>query len=142
MGIALLDADALVDQVNRERPLKIRFLINDRPMQSDPVLLMWSMQDGFDPETAHQSFPKEVEKAELLARPVVAVNGFPIAVKDVIRYVAHVKGAVHAGEPKNDQERALVKMATAMQLQPRPRARSHSLTNERICQVAYTSVAW
>ena len=100
MGIALLlrklllDADALVDHVNRERRLKIRFVINDRPMPNDPVPLMWSMQDGFDPETAHQSFPKEVKKAELLVRPVVAMNGFPIAVKDIIRYVAHVRGAV------------------------------------------------
>jgi hypothetical protein len=122
MGIALLlrklllDADCLVDQVNRERRLKIRYVINDRPMPTEPIPLMWSMQDGFDPETAFRSFPKEVKKADLLARPVLAVNEFPIAVKDVIRYVAHVKGAVHAGEPKNDQERALIHMATAMQI--------------------------
>src|SRR4029453_5180017 len=57
MGIALLlrklllDADCLVDQGNRERRLKIRYVINDRPMPTEPIPLMWSMQDGFDPET-------------------------------------------------------------------------------------------
>ena len=112
----LIDAQPLVDQVNRDRHLRLRFVINDRPIPEDPLPMIWSMQDGFDPETAHRAFPKEVKRDDLLTRPIVAVNGSAVSVRDVIRYGAHVKGAIHAGEPESDQERALVEVAAAMQV--------------------------
>jgi hypothetical protein len=46
----------------------------------------------------------------------MVVNGQDVTVKDVIRYVAHVEGAVHAGVPQGDVEKALAEVSSDLEV--------------------------
>lgn len=94
----LLDKTPLVDQVNRERRQKIRFIVNDRSVPTDePIPEFWSVEDGFDPNTCvpHLCRPIEVTKDQLLSRPVLMYRGNVITVREFVLHATHVQGAVH-----------------------------------------------
>ena len=103
----LLDENPLIHQVNKNRRLKITFIINDRPLENLPGLVLWSVQDGFDPETAHSSNPQEVPLDKMLKAPVMIIQGQVISTQDLIKFLSHVEGAVHAGNPSNKKEEVL-----------------------------------
>jgi hypothetical protein len=98
----LLDAPPLVDQVNRERKLRIVYRINARGpdavvLEDEPVY--WSMQDGLEAE-AGSGGAEEVSRDELLATEIALIRGREITVRDTIDHTANVVGAIHPGTPK------------------------------------------
>jgi hypothetical protein len=108
-----LDGQSLVSKVNRARRLPFQFRVfdggpyHDLTMSMGPVF--WSVQDGFDPDTALVPTSRftEVNSDGLLARRIVLLNGEWYTVADIIRYVAHVEGAVHRSEPRDAKDQAL-----------------------------------
>lgn len=106
----LIDGNPLMDQANKKFKLNINFIVNNR--QSPLItkgLAFWSIQDGFDPETSvpHLSNPLTVGKDEMLKRVVLIINGATITVLDLIKFLSHVQGAVHSGNPKVTKEEIL-----------------------------------
>jgi len=110
MGIAallrklLLDDQPLVDQVNRSRRLRVRFIVS----------LPASMHEDDLPLPPPPNAPpfvrglKEVTKDGLLSRFAAWVAPHEYTVRDLILYVANVKGGVHAGHARNRSEETLV----------------------------------
>lgn len=106
----LLDDDPLIYQVNRDRKLKIFFIVNDRqPPSGDKSLVFWSVEDGFDPNTSvpHLTKPLKVNKDQLLKRQIMIINGEAVTVLDLIKFLSNVQGGVHAGRPENIKETTL-----------------------------------
>lgn len=108
----LLDGSPLVDQVNRTRHLKIRFLIDDAPpmweVLPDIRPTFWSIQDGLDPYTSLTTpLPRVVTRDEFLRKVVMLVGNREITVRDVVAHVAHVGGDVHLGKPQDTSQEAL-----------------------------------
>lgn len=103
----LIDENPLVDQVNKSPRLRIGFDVNDRLVPTN--VSMWFIQDGFDPETSvpHLSKPINMNKDNMLKRPVMLINGVVITVLDLIKFQSHVQGAVHSGDPRSDKEKVL-----------------------------------
>jgi hypothetical protein len=117
----LLDDPPLIDQVNRERHLRIRYVINVRPpvweLLGDPPPVFWSEQDGLDPETALTVVePKAVSRDEFLAKVVMQARDESVSVKDTILHTANVVGAVHPGRPREDVNRLLEQIAGQLSL--------------------------
>ena len=103
----LLDENPLVDQVNRTRYLKIRFLIDDAPpiweVLPDVRPTFWSIQDGLDPYTSLTApLPRAVKRDEFLRKVVMLVGKREITVPDVVSHVANVGGDVHLGKPRTN----------------------------------------
>lgn len=112
----LLDDPPLIDQVNRERRVRIRYVINVRPpvweLLGEPPPVFWSEQDGLDPETALTVVEsKAVSRDEFLAKVIMRARGESVTVKDTILHTANVVGAVHPGRPREDVNRLLEQIA-------------------------------
>jgi hypothetical protein len=125
----LVDSPRLVDEVNRGRGLRIRYLINARKpiweLAGLQAPVFWSIQDGLDPERALARVePKEVSLDEFLATVVVRVRTESITVKDVILHAANVVGAVHPGRPRADVNRLLEQLADQLSIGGLPPRRS------------------
>lgn len=110
----LMDDTPLVDRVNRERRLRLRFRINASSKYEQVVLGMspsvWSLGDAIDPETCPppgMRAPFDATRDELLSRPVLLVHGEVFTVKHLIEQLAHIEGAVHSGSPKTHREEVL-----------------------------------
>lgn len=104
----ILENDSLVNQINKERKIKIRFLINDKnPPSFMSDLSFWSIEDGIDPDSVPFNNVKEINIEGFLQKQVMLINGQIITVKDLIKHMANVEGAVHPGLPKTDKEKLL-----------------------------------
>jgi hypothetical protein len=109
----LLDGQPLVDAVNRTRRLPIRFRVHDGSPYQDLVLssgpTFYALQDAFDPESVLVANARiaEVDRDGLLGRGIVLMDGVWFSVADIVKYVAHVEGAVHRGQPSDNKQRAL-----------------------------------
>jgi hypothetical protein len=117
----LRDSPSLVDAVNRERRLKIRYVVDGRlPIWmelGEPPPYAYAEEDGFDPDTSLiQPVPMEVTRDLLLSRLIMVYRGQEITVKNLVRYVAHVAGGVHLYAPKNEQEAAVQSLANEMRI--------------------------
>ncbi len=108
----LLDRYPL-DTVNRSRRLPIRFRVYDGSPYQDLVLSMgptfYALQDAFDPNDIAVANARiaAVDRDGLLARRLLLMDGVWFSVADIVKYVAHVEGAVHRGRPRDDKQRAL-----------------------------------
>lgn len=115
----LLDSGRLADQVNRDRRLKIRLRT-----------MLWASRTNPDvpePELPGAGPPgffggsKTVTLDEFLGRSAAWMDPHEISVKDVVVYVAHVKGSVHAGraaEPETASPRRMVVCDPAFRSRP------------------------
>lgn len=113
----LLDGDSLINQVITTEKLKIEFVVNDKSAPTTPPIpVFWSIEDGIDPETSPPFLinPIKVNKENLLKRPVIQCDGKIVTVKDLIRHMAHVEGAVHPGLPKTDEEKILKELGQTL----------------------------
>ena len=111
----LLDGqNSLVDQVNRERRLRVRYRINQRSVIG--MAELWWLGDGLDPETCDPTrlLPLQASRDQLLARPVLALRGCKITVKDLIVYSANVAGSVHLSAPRPPKERIPAEVSGAL----------------------------
>lgn len=110
----LLDRESVVDIVNRKKRSKISFTVNDREPPQYPRMTFWSVEDGFDPDTAlapRLLKPININKDQLLARPVMIIDGHVFSVKDLILHVSNIQGSIHAGDSRTDKEKTLTKLA-------------------------------
>lgn len=103
----LSDENPLIDQVNRNRKLKIRFTINNKKPLDEAGLYFWTVQDGFDPDTAVRVSPLSVNKEGLLKSTSMVIQGRVITVLALIRFLSHIQGAVHTDDPTNEEEEML-----------------------------------
>jgi hypothetical protein len=111
----LLDDYPLVDQVNRERRLRLRFEVgvdaHGERVRQIPGVLFWSTQDTFDPDVpplGNNLTRLVCTRAQFLSRPVLLTDGRTYSVADIISFEANVMGGVHAGSAKEDKDRALL----------------------------------
>ncbi|HEX74694.1 MAG TPA: hypothetical protein G4N93_06060 [Dehalococcoidia bacterium] len=64
----LLDKNPLVDQVNRQKRQRIRFIINDYPLPTmEPGIEFCSLEDMLDPSVIPCPRPLEVTRDQLLS---------------------------------------------------------------------------
>lgn len=111
----LLDGNPLMHQVNRERRLPLRFEVNNNRPEFPPDLPQPDVHlilDGIAPTLATVTAGTvEVKLDGFLAWPLMLINGEAVDVHRLIDHVAHVLGAVHAGEPASATDRALAEAA-------------------------------
>jgi hypothetical protein len=114
----LLDALPLVDQVNANYGLKLRFLMNGPTPYEELVLAdgptYWSLEDAIDPtidQPPGLMAPQEATRDQLLSRRVMIVNGEKVSVRDLIDQLAHIEGAVHSAQPREPREAMLKQVA-------------------------------
>ncbi|MEV6695524.1 hypothetical protein AB0M35_29090 [Micromonospora sp. NPDC051196] len=104
----ILDADRLVDQVNRTYKLDLRFRISSvspfERMIYDTNPLFWIIEDGLDPEILPISPPLDAKRDQFLTRRVMCFQGSWITVRDVIHQLANIEGAVHAGKAREQRQ--------------------------------------
>jgi hypothetical protein len=107
----LLDDHPLVDQVNSRHRLKLAFEITDSRSDLLPgvsVPIFQSVQDGLDPDTAPPFLRRQVVNRDaFLKTTVVNVNAHDYTVREIVLFEANVIGAIHAGAPTSEKERAL-----------------------------------
>jgi hypothetical protein len=105
-----LDDHPLVDQINRNRKLKLNFevcLPTELP-QGIPKPQMFTIQDGLDPNTSRPDKKISVlNRDQFFKISVLTINGKEYTIKDVVLFEANIMGAVHAGTPKNEKENVL-----------------------------------
>jgi hypothetical protein len=108
----LLDADPLLNQVNRTRGLRIRFVTS----------LPASMSNDDLPEPPPPGAPpfvrgfRTVTRDGLMSRFAAWIAPHEYSVKDLILYVANVKGGIHAGTPRDDREAVLEKAGSQIRV--------------------------
>jgi len=114
----LMDDLPLVEAINREYKLKIKYRINDSGPSTTQGLIYWSVLDSFDPDTSPPEMinPVEVRVERLLQTEVMIYKGQRITVKDIVRYLAYVEGGIHIGEPASDKDKALTELKERVQL--------------------------
>jgi hypothetical protein len=109
----LLDERRLIDLVNPTPRTPIRFRVYEGSPYQELVLSMgpqlYAVQDAFDPKDIAVANARiaEVDVAGLLKRRILLIDGMWFSVADIVRYVAHVEGAVHRGQPKGEKEQLL-----------------------------------
>jgi hypothetical protein len=107
----LVDGGRLMDQVNRNYRLDLRFRISDvSPLENlifEDNPIFWSLEDALDPESPFAYKPFDATRDKFLNRKVMRFNGHWITVRDVIDQLANVEGAVHSGEPDTDRRRTI-----------------------------------
>lgn len=118
----LLDGAPLVHQVNRERRVKVVFRVGDLgavPSRIPPGAVgVRFMVDGLypDQDLGRIQVVHEVGLDGFLGHPVGHYGDEPITIADVVKYLAHVEGGVHAGEPASEVDSNLARMAAAVRV--------------------------
>ena len=113
----LIDDFPLVDQVNRQYRLKLTFEISESnpSIPGVPEPTFWSVQDGLDPETSRPGKPyKIVNRDQLLATVLAVVNGKSYSLREIVLFEANVMGGVHAGSSKEEKEKVLQALSSAL----------------------------
>jgi hypothetical protein len=67
----------------------------------------FSLEDAIDPELDKPPgllAPMDATRDQLLARRVMVVSGEPITVHHLIDQLAHIEGAVHRSNPREQRE--------------------------------------
>lgn len=141
----LLEEAPLFHQVNKYRRVRIRFRINDETPLEKIVLednpIYWAIGDAIDPDAFPApglSAPIDVKIDQLLARTVLVVRGERLSVRDLIKQVAHIDGAVHKGKPTNVREELLDEMSRFMSFRDLPATVHHVQLVGRIVVRALT----
>lgn len=113
----LLDAQRLVDQVNRAYKFDIRYRI----VRTGPPMLpgggpdFWTVGDGLAPKLMEDfPLPLHIESVGLeafLHERVMIYAGEDVTVRDLIDHVANVVGGVHAGKAREVRDLKLNELA-------------------------------
>lgn len=110
----LFDENSLLDVANRPYRQKITFVVgNDRAPEPKRLTTgsFWSQQDSLDPNTAPPHItPIALSRRNFANKVILVTKDNEHTIKEVIRYVAHVVGAVHVGKPKGNKEAELQKL--------------------------------
>lgn len=112
----LLDGRPLINEVNRKYKLKIRFRVFDIAVAMKileqagiPKMMIATIQDGLDPETAPpgdavQCAIREIGLNEFLNITVLTLNDREFTIRNIIQFEANARGAVHFGPPKGREQ--------------------------------------
>jgi len=104
----LLDESPLVNQVNRQIGLRIRFTINDCDLSASNFgAILYSVAGIINPDPRLTNNPIEIKMDELLAFPIIKFRENTFTIKDIVKNAANVQGAVHAGMAKEEKDEAL-----------------------------------
>jgi hypothetical protein len=115
----LIDDQPLVDQVNREYRIRLKFEITapHKMPEGTPEPMFFSVQDGIDPDTAPPFLQRlTATRDQFFASKLLYVNGQPYTLKDIILFEANMMGAVHAGSPKEEKEKVLAQLNIMFQI--------------------------
>lgn len=118
----LIDGNRLVDQVNRELRLPLRFEVNDRgapqPVQPGNRIVFWAFQDGLDPATtAEVGLVQQLPLKAFLRFGIVLVKERMYTVHEVLDQLAHIDGGVHSGSPKTLDEQVPAAWGHSVQIE-------------------------
>lgn len=130
-----LDDHPLVDQANKDYRVKLRFTTSIPLNQPEPgdVTCLWSVQDGLDPETARPGkSTQQLTRDQFFQQTVAIVFGRVFSIKDVVLFEANVAGAVHAGAPRTEKEKALQEVGVALGIGGYPMALRQLLAIARV----------
>jgi hypothetical protein len=113
----LLDRWPLIDQVNRPptRQLDISYeVVDQRP---PPAAYGWMLNGGLYPDAHRRQLPTvALTRGEFLRCPVLGAFGETFTVRELIKFMANVHGAVHAGKPRSRKEEALAEFVQGTRL--------------------------
>lgn len=124
----------LIDQVNREFKLKIRFEIGhtvqdgrNLPPELRESMVFSTVADGFDPAIFDSTDAppffaqrREVSRDELLKAPLIFLAGYTFTVHDLIENLGYVFGLIHSGVPKTPEQVALLEWRRTTQVGGNP----------------------
>jgi hypothetical protein len=101
----LIDDTSPLHQVNRERRIKLRFVVGEFRQLPDQYTRILSLEDGVDPEIRPPGSPtKKVGLGGFLGHTILYLQGQPRSVSDVIKFGANVAGGVHHATPSEKQK--------------------------------------
>lgn len=108
----LVDGGRLVDQVNRDHKLKIKFRVippNFQSIQGVPEPHMWCMVDSIDPRRSPEknAITELINIDKFLGLTIGRVDEHKYTVKNIIEFAANVAGAVHYRSPEGKLEEAI-----------------------------------
>lgn len=107
----LADGRSLIQEVNRTRGERVRFLVADHQAYVDMILedgaVFWAALDGISPRLGPTRKTREVDTKGWLETRVMRVGADDVSVRDVVSQVANIEGAVHIGEARNEKQRLL-----------------------------------
>jgi hypothetical protein len=120
----LIEGFPLVDQVNRHYShlkLKIVFEICElsppTPTAGAPAPTFWSVNDGLCPEPFWPRIPRKVvNRDQLLATVLAVVKGKSYTLREIVLFEANIMGGVHYGSPKEEKEKVLEALNSAIVL--------------------------
>ena len=113
----LLDKRPLIHEANRERRLKLRFVVGEFTLKPDVHTSILSLEDGVDPEIRRPGAPrKEVNLEGFLSHKIVYLKGHPRSVSDVINFAANVAGGVHRTENPEERQRLFAAFASSVSI--------------------------
>ena len=101
-----LDDHPLLDRVNRERRVPLRFEVCPVQHSALPDLGGAPIAHWINPGSSARAAPLSLKRDQFLAHVCAIIEGEKIAIIDVVRHAAYVLGGVHTGEP--DKKHALI----------------------------------
>lgn len=106
------DNFSLVDQVNRDRRIKVIYKVKQGELP-DEYTTIWSVADGLDPATSRPGLKPLVElnKDAFLATKVMKANKQFLTIKNILTYTGFVAGGIHPGSPKSEKDEILTKLS-------------------------------
>jgi hypothetical protein len=123
--LLLVDGTRLVDLVNRDHRLKITYRIGTGGPLAAAIMSLgpsfMAIGDALDPDSATPqppgfSEPVVVGADGLLSAEVIFYENARCTVADVVKYLAHVAGGVHAGSPTTREELALATLSEEIEM--------------------------
>lgn len=118
------EGSSLVDQVNREARIKLRFTIveyADLPLDLADKVSLHILPDGLDPDVydslpAHAPARKTVTRDQFFSARVGVVGGRYLTTLDVVKHVAFTMGGIHAGMSKTEEDKVLASIGEQLRI--------------------------
>jgi hypothetical protein len=102
----LIDDTSPLHTLNRERRLKLKFVVGEFTQRPDSHTAILSLEDGVDPESRRPGAPrKELSLGGFLDHTILYLHGQSRSVGDIIKFGANVAGGGHhAATPSEKQK--------------------------------------
>lgn len=101
MRSLIIDGGAsLVDIVNRDFGIKIKFVVRKNKKKDNPPQIMWR---SVTPQNHEIGNSIELNRTDFLKEVVLVYNQYTYTVYDVIMYAANMMGGIHAGIAKDEK---------------------------------------
>ena len=103
----LLDSQPLITVANRasSRQLEIRYKLED--IRPTPGVKIWTANGFFYPGSSSGGSIVSLGRDAFLAHPILVLYEETITVRDLVKFMANVQGAVHLTQPATSKDEAL-----------------------------------